>query len=66
LQLFTPELAKLPFAECRNEMRIEHVPIVLLGCVFECWQNYGRSIVFDKIAKCADGLRSCLATVDRP
>src|SRR5882762_6460402 len=40
--------------------------IVLLGCVFECGQNYKRPIVLNEIAKCADGLRSCLAVVDRP
>jgi hypothetical protein len=66
LQLFSREFTKLSLAESWIEMHVEHVPIVLLGCVFECWQNHGRPIVFDKIAKCTDGLRSRLATVDRP
>src|ERR1700692_2245430 len=47
-------------------MHVEHVAVVLLGCVLECWQNHRRPIVLDEIAKCTDGLRSCLATVDPP
>jgi hypothetical protein len=38
-------------------MQVEHVPIVFLGCVLECWQNHRCPIVFDKTAKCADRLR---------
>src|ERR1700687_870125 len=64
LQFLSRKLPKLSLAESWIEMHVEHVPIVLLGCVLECRQNYRRAIVPDEIAKGADGLRSCLPVVD--
>jgi len=39
LQFFPRQLSKLRLAESRNEMYVEHVPIVLLSCVLERWQD---------------------------
>jgi hypothetical protein len=43
LQLFPREFPKLPLAESWIEMHVEHVPIVLLGCVLECGQKLQAS-----------------------
>ena len=66
LQLLSRKLPKLSLAESWIEMHVEHIPIVLLGCVFECWQNHRRPIILDEIAEGTDGLRSCLSAIDGP
>ncbi len=66
LQLFSRKLPKLSLAESWIEMHVEHVPIVLLGCVLECGQNHRRPVLFDECAECTDRLRSYLAAVDGP
>src|SRR2546427_2128954 len=64
LQFFTREVAKLPSAECRNEMHVEHVLVMLLRSVLERRQNHRHPVIFSEIAKGAEGLRSRLAAVD--
>jgi hypothetical protein len=36
LQLFPREFAKLSLTGSWNDMHVEHVPIVFLGCVLAC------------------------------
>src|SRR5277367_5148611 len=40
LQLFSREFTKPSLAKSWIEMHVEHVPIVLLSCVFQHWQDH--------------------------
>ena len=64
LQFFARKLPKLRVAESRNEMHVKHVPVVLLGCAFECRQDHRHPVLFDKFSKCPDRLWSSLTAVD--
>ena len=41
------DFAKAHLAEAGNEMDIEDVVIMLLGCVLQSWENNRHPIVFD-------------------